>query len=278
MPLEILNQLKFMQAKGSTPKLIEWSSHSYNLPRNSTQMLNLLRLVSSSNLDVINTTKEMRNDSELAHSIKQVTGIDLDKEGVEDAILYLERNLLRSSIEKDVARKYKRAFAGVKSNVAVIAKTIAQWCKYPHPEMAYMAGLVLEIPEMIMEGRDPEAADRVRKRLGEGMSRKEAELLEYGFDRDQFAIKLFKNLNMPEMLIEAIRRDDSKSKARDLQLMVRFARNIAEDFSDKSKSPSSIWARSQEALQKLGVNFTKEEWSNKISLLFVNALEFELSC
>ncbi len=278
MVLNIFKNIRFIQTQGSAPKLMEWTQGNYNLPSNSNHLLSLLRLVNSSNFDAATTAGEMRGDVELTQTIMQLAGINLDQSSIEEAVLQVSRNLLRSSVEKDVARRYKRAFSGIKTKVAVIAKNIAQWCGQPQVELAYMAGIVAEIPEMIMEGRDPEAAEKVRERVRNGSSRREAELIEYGFDRDQFATKLFKNLGMPEMVIEAIKRDEPSSKNKELYNIVQFAKAIAEDFSDKSKTPSSIWNRSQNYLQKLNISMTKEEWSNKISLLFVNALEFDLSC
>ena len=278
MALDILKKLMFSQGQGSTPKLIEWTQGNYGMPENSSHLLSLLKLVNSSHFDASSAANEMRGDIELTQRIMQSAGIDLDSNNIEEAVRHLEQSLVRSSVEKDVARRYKRAFSGVKAKVAVIAKTIAQWCHNPHPELAYMAGIIAEIPEMIMEGRDQEAAEKVRERVRQGSSRKEAELIEYGFDRDQFATKLFKTLGMPEMVIEAIRRDEPSSKNKELYYIVQFAKRIAEDFSDKSKTPSSIWNRSQQDIQRLNLNITKEEWSNKISLLFVNALEFDLSC
>ncbi len=278
MVLDIFKNIRFMQAQGSAPKLMEWTQGNYGLPSNSSHLLSLLRLVNSSNFDAASTASAMRGDIELTQTIMQVAGIDLDQSSIEEAVRNVGRNILKSSVEKDVARRYKRSCSGVKAKVAIIAKNIAQWCNSQHVELAYMAGLISEIPEMLMEGRDPEAAEKVRERVRQGSSRKEAELIEYGFDRDQFATKLFKNLGMPEMVIEAIRRDEPSSKNKELYYIVQFAKRIAEDFSDKSKTPSSIWNRSQEDIQRLHLNITKEEWSNKISLLFVNALEFDLSC
>jgi len=277
MALNIFN-IKFMQAQGSSPKLMEWTQGNYNLPTNSNHLLSLLKLVNSSSFDAATAASVMRGDVELTQTIMQVAGIDLDHSSIEDAVMQVSRNLLRSSVEKDVARRYKRAFSGINTKVAVIAKAISQWRNDNHPELAYMAGLTASIPEMIMEGRDPEAAEKVRERVRQGMSRREAELIEYGFDRDQLASKLFKNLAMPETVIDGVRREEPNSKNKDLYNTVQFAKRIAEDFSDKSKTPSSIWTRSQDYLQKLNINMSKEEWSNKISLLFVNALEFDLSC
>ncbi len=275
MAINILKQFKFMQAQGSSPKLIEWSENSYGLPENSRHSLSLLKLVNSVDFDASSAAQELSGDLELTQSLMKVS--EIDKDSIEEALRHMERTMLRSGIEKDIARKYKRVFSGVKAKVAVVAKAIATWQGNPNPELAYMAGLVSEIPEMIMEGRDSEAYERVMDRVRAGASRKEAEVIEFGFDRDQFATRLFKNINMPEAVVEAVKREEP-TKHKDLYHTVQFAKRIAEDFSDKSKTPSSMWTRSQEHIDKLGLKITKEEWSNKISLLFVNALEFELSC
>jgi HD-like signal output (HDOD) protein len=132
-----------------------------------------------------------------------------------------------------------------------------------------------------MNINDSNTMQYVEEKMANGMPKRNAEVLAFGFDHAELGSKLFRYYGMPSEIIDLIQMDleseKVKSKNKKLADVINFAKYIAESFSDKTQSPSSIWSGSQKYIHDLGLNINPEDWGNKISLLFVKSLEFEMS-
>jgi hypothetical protein len=134
---------------------------------------------------------------------------------------------------------------------------------------------------MVLGINEPQIIHFIEEKIANGMPKRNAEVLALGFDHTELGAKLFKYYGMPADLIELVQYDfDSckvKQKTKMLCDVINFSKFIAKSFSDKSQSPSSMWNGSQSYIRELGLQINPEDWGNKISLLFVKSLEFEMS-
>jgi len=214
---------------------------------------------------------------------------EMSKEDFDNAVKDLEKSFIESLLEVDFAKRFHKAFAldvkpehlerwnkSIKS--AIIASNVSKWVNYQNRELAFFAALLAEMPVLLLAQNDPEARSKVDLMVHDGMSEKEAEMVAHGFDHYEFGAKLFQYYSMPNALIDLMHGHYQADKTKDpvLTKVVNFSRFIAECFSDKTQSPSSIWTESQKSIQDLGLQINSEEWGNKISLLFVKSIEFEM--
>ena len=273
MALAILKRLKFLSKTGSLSK-VERLAQNIKLPNNPVQYLSALRLASQST-GMNSAASSLKENQGFADAVAGIA--ELGTEEIQDAMNGVEKTMLRSSIERDIAQKYRSSCSSANPKLALISRTVAEWCGHHHAELAFMAGLVAEISHDAMYKKYPLLAAKTIARIHkeEASSYREAEMIEFGFDEAQLAAMTFKENKMPEAVIDAVASEPEQANDKELVLIVQFARFIAKAFEDKQQSPSCIWETAQQHIRKLHLNINQEEWSNKISLLFVNSLEFE---
>ena len=235
-----------------------------------------------------NTVAAMLNIPALAEKYDRVA-----KQDVVNAVGKLETTMIKASLEIDIAKKYHQSLAERievaehkeawkhSLRAAIIAKAIAQWVNYKEPEQAFITALLADLPEIVLAVNDPESQEKIHDKVEKGLSPLEAEMVVYGFDHREFGAKLFKYFGMPGAMVDMANQGYNAHKVKTQNILVtkitNFARFLAKCFADKTQSPSSIWTESQSAIEGLGLKMSNEEWGNKISLLFVKSLEFEMS-
>lgn len=283
---------------GAFGKMANLIKNTDYLPQKPGYLFKLLKMANSVEAKSKDIAKELTKDKELVAKVLDVPSLTenfdkLDEKDYVNAISNLERNLIRSSLEVDFAKKYfktlvaknsfpefsERLTASVKA--AVIAKAVSKWVKYPDPELAFFGALLSDVPAVVLGINDPESREKVFEKVEQGMTEKEAELIVHGFDQHEFGAKLFRYFSIPSAVVEMMHAgfnpEEVKGKHKQLTQIVNFSKFIAKCFSDKTQSPSSIWQESQSAIHDLGLEISSEEWGNKISLLFVKSLEFEMN-
>lgn len=267
------------------------------LPQKPSYMLKLLKMVYATDVSNDQVVVEITKDKELITKLMEIPaiknqGLTLNQEDISKVIAKLEKNFLEATLEVDFAKKFHKGLS-IKTDLAkldkwkkslkaaTIAKAIARWTGYEHQELAFMSALLMDMPQMILDISEPEQKAKLEEKIAQGMSMKEAELVVYGFDHGKFGVRLFKHLGLPTEMQELVAVESNpeliKPKYLKLAQIVSFARFIAGCFCDKTQSPSSIWNESQKSIQDLDLKITLEQWGNKISLLFVKSVEFEMS-
>lgn len=292
---------------GSKKGLFTFGLNSYNrmttiikgldfLPQKPTYMLKLLKMVYSVDTSNDQIVTKITNDKELLALIAEIPAVknnqtSLDSEDLKNIFEDLGKNFLQSFLEVDFAKKFHKSLSQrmVLNNsskwkqslkAAVISRAVAQWVNYENPELAFMGALLLNLPTMLLEFSEPQLQALVDEKVSNGTGIKEAELAVYGFDHTEFGVRLMKHLGLPYELQDLVLTESSinpKSRFVQLTRIVSFAKFIAKCFADKTQSPSSIWLQSQTAIKDLGLEVSPEQWGNKISLLFVKSVEFEMS-
>lgn len=282
---------------GSSNKMTSLMKNLDYLPQKPSYMLKLLKMVYSLTGSSDEVIVEIIKDRELLSRLLDVPAIKnhygtFDKDDLKNALATVEKNFLQSSLEIDFAKKFHKGLSkkldlaridkwkqAVKS--AIIAKSVAKWVNHPDAEFAFFGALLSSLPQLVLEANEPGSKEKIDEKISQGMTTKEAELIVYGFDHTEFGVRLFKYLGLPVELQELAVVDYNpaqvKAKYAELAQVVSFSKFIASCFSDKTQSPSSIWNGSQKAIEALDLKITPEEWGNKISLLFVKSVEFEMS-
>ena len=280
-------------------KIAEIIKNTDYLPQRPVNHFKLLKLILDKDpkTDFSSLVSEIKKDKELVKSVisalsSQESSNIISSENFINALSDLEKNFLQNLIEVNVAKKYTQILKltssmrcyedwklAVKSSV--IAVSIAKWALLSDLEMAFMGSLLQEVPNLVLNINEPHATQYIEEKIANGMPVRNAQVLALGFDNAELGSKLFKYYGMPCEMIDLIQAgyepDKVKSKNRKLTTVINFSKFIAKSFSDKSQSPSSIWNGSQKYIQDLELDINLEDWGNKISLLFVKSLEFEMS-
>jgi HD-like signal output (HDOD) protein len=280
-------------------KIAELIKNTDYLPQKPLNHFKLLKLVLDKDpkTDFSNLVNEIKKDKELVKSLigalsSQEKYNVISPENFINALSDLEKTFLQNLIQVNVAKKYSQILKLSSSKMmqeewrvnlksAVIALSIAKWVELKDLEIVFMSALLSEIPSMVLCVNEAQAMQYVEEKVSNGMPKRNAEVLALGFDHVELGAKLFKYYGMPSEIIDLVQADYESSKAKSKNKMlvdvINFAKYIAESFSDKTQSPSSIWSGSQKYIHDLGLNINPEDWGNKISLLFVKSLEFEMS-
>jgi len=280
-------------------KIAEIIKNTDYLPQKPLNHFKLLKLVLDKDpkTDFSNLVNEIKKDKELVKSLigalsSQEKYNVISPENFINALSDLEKTFLQNLIQVNVAKKYSQILKLSSSKMmqedwklclksSVIAVSIAKWVELSDLEMAFMGSLLSEVPSLVMNINDSNTMQYVEEKMANGMPKRNAEVLAFGFDHAELGSKLFRYYGMPSEIIDLIQMDleseKVKSKNKMLVDVINFAKYIAESFSDKTQSPSSIWSGSQKYIHDLGLNINPEDWGNKISLLFVKSLEFEMS-
>lgn len=280
-------------------KIAEIIKNTDYLPQKPLNHFKLLKLVLDKDpkTDFSNLVNEIKKDKELVKSLigalsSQEKYNVISPENFINALSDLEKTFLQNLIQVNVAKKYSQILKLSSSKMmqedwklclksSVIAVSIAKWVELSDLEMAFMGSLLSEVPSLVMNINDSHTMQYVEEKMANGMPKRNAEVLAFGFDHAELGSKLFRYYGMPSEIIDLIQMDleseKVKSKNKKLADVINFAKYIAESFSDKTQSPSSIWSGSQKYIHDLGLKINPEDWGNKISLLFVKSLEFEMS-
>ena len=280
-------------------KIAEIIKNTDYLPQKPLNHFKLLKLVLDKDpkTDFSNLVNEIKKDKELVKSLigalsSQEKYNVISPENFINALSDLEKTFLQNLIQINVAKKYSQILKLSSSKMmqedwklclksSVIAVSIAKWVELSDLEMAFMGSLLSEVPSLVMNINDSNTMQYVEEKMANGMPKRNAEVLAFGFDHAELGSKLFRYYGMPSEIIDLIQMDleseKVKSKNKKLADVINFSKYIAESFSDKTQSPSSIWSGSQKYIHDLGLNINPEDWGNKISLLFVKSLEFEMS-
>ncbi|MCE2928179.1 MAG: HDOD domain-containing protein [Candidatus Caenarcaniphilales bacterium] len=267
------------------------------LPQKPIYFLSLLKLAYSKQKSNQGFVDELLKDQALKLKLLTLSGsqnltANASKNDFVTAVHNLENNLIENMIELELVNKYTNAIGSrlteskqrnwkrcIKS--AVIAKAVSQWVNYESPEIAFMSALLQDLPEAVLSINDTSSSILVDQKIANGVGKKEAQISVLGYDAAELGSKLFKYYTMPAEMVDLVQNDFDatrvKSKNMKLCQIVAFSSYIANCFSDKSQSPSSIWGQAQKSMQDLGLEVSLEQWGNKISLLFVKTLEFEMS-
>lgn len=287
----------FLTRKPPSNKVSDWIKTANFLPQDPVYLMQLMKMVNRAKLNRQLLSRELVKNKELLAKLLNINvdlyGFEnLDSADIENSLGNIESTFLQNNLELIIVRKYNAALSVLtvpslisawKDSVktALIAKTIAQWCDYDDSEIAFFAGLLHRIPSILMSHNDMTAKIKIDELVAKGSQETEAELIVHGFDHCEFGVKLFKYLGLPEDLVSLVQSDlvvdKIKSKYKTLAQIVNFARFVSLAFSDKTQSPSSIWSKAQKHLVELDLKISAEEWANKISILFVRSLEFEMS-
>jgi HD-like signal output (HDOD) protein len=280
-------------------KIAEIIKNTDYLPQKPLNHFRLLKLVLDKDpkTDFSNLVMEIKKDKDLVKSVihalsSQEKNNVISAENLINELSDLEKTFLQNLIEVNVAKKYSKILKLSESmkthsdwtialKSAVIAVSIANWVKLPELEMAFMGALLSDVPTMVLSINEPHAMQFIEEKIANGMPKRNAEVLALGFDGVELGSKLFKYYGMPSEVLDLIQSDyepgKTKAKNKKLANVISFSKYIARSFSDKSQSPSSIWNGSQKYIQDLELDINLEDWGNKISLLFVKSLEFEMS-
>jgi HD-like signal output (HDOD) protein len=280
-------------------KIAEIIKNTDYLPQKPLNHFKLLKLVLDKDpkTDFSNLVMEIKKDKELVKTLigalsSQEKYNVISPENFINALSDLEKTFLQNLIQVNVAKKYSQILKLSSSEMmkeewkvnlksAVIALSIAKWVDLKDLEIVFMSALLSEIPSMVLYVNEAQAMQYVEEKIANGMPKRNAEVLALGFDHVELGSKLFKYYGMPSEIVDLVQSDYESSKAKSKNKMlvdvINFSKYIAESFSDKTQSPSSIWSGSQKYMHDLGLNISPEDWGNKISLLFVKSLEFEMS-
>ncbi len=298
LELNATKKTLFTLGVGAFGKMSELIQNTDYLPQKPAYLFKLLRMAYSVDIKNNDMALELTKDKDAVAQVLNIPSLrdnysNIDQEDIANAISNLERSFIQSSLEVDFAKKYYDTLAirlhseaqkeklklALKS--AVIAKSIARWVDYQDKEVAFFAALLSDLPAEVLSINDPESQEKIDDKVHKGMSEKEAEIVVHGFDHAEFGAKLFKYYSMPSPIIDLVQNDFKadrvKPKNGQLAKIVNFSKFLAMCFSDKTQTPSSIWLESQKSIKSLGLNLSSEEWGNKISLMFVKAIEFEMS-
>lgn len=279
----------FLLGFGLPNALVQAIKKTDYLPKTPLNYLRLLKL----GYNQSSSSRELAIDPNIQPQLFNLTNLKTDKLNANDLIKAaseLDKSVIVNMLEMTIVDKYNKALqnkikdrsqwnTSLKS--AIIAKTVASWIHYDKPEMAFFAALVKNLPKLVLSINDAEMITRLESKIANGLDKKSAEVAVLGFEFNEFACKLFKYYDMPSEIVDlvAVNCDVTQVKDRSKKLaqIVNFSDFIAKCFSNKAQSPSGIWNESQKAMEDLGLNVSLEEWGNKISLLFVKTLEFEMS-
>lgn len=279
---------------GAFSKMATIIKNTQDLPQKPNYFIKLLKLAYSAKTSRSEFSAELSKDKELMSKVLSLPAVpgkqtEMSQVDFDNAVKELEKSFIESLLEVDFAKRFHKSLAidakpehldkwtkSIKS--AIIASNVSRWVDYPNRELAFFAALLADLPVLLLAKNDSEAREKVELMVHDGMSEKEAEMVAHGFDHYEFGAKLFQYYSMPHALIDVMQGHYQADRTRDpvLTKVVNFSRFIAECFSDKTQSPSSIWTESQKSINDLGLKINSEEWGNKISLLFVKSIEFEM--
>ena len=279
---------------GAFSKMATIIKNTQGLPQKPNYFIKLLKLAYNAKTSRSEFSAELSKDKELMSKVLNIPALpgkqtEMSKEDFDNAVKELEKSFIESLLEVDFAKRFHKALTAhakpeqvAKFNksvkAAIIASNVSKWVNYGNRELAFFATLLADLPVMVLAENDSEARAKVELMVRDGMSEKEAEMVAHGFDHGEFGAKLFQYYSMPNALVDLMQNHYQADRTKDkvLTKVVNFSRFIAECFSDKTQSPSSIWTESQKSIQDLGLKINSEEWGNKISLLFVKSIEFEM--
>ncbi len=287
----------FSFGMGAFGRMASFIKNTTYLPQKPNYLFKLLKMAYTVDTQNKDMAQELVSDKDTVAKVLNLPSLknsneSINKDDVVNALSKLERSFIQSVLEVEIAQKYNQALSSITDSrlkdrwklsikAAIIAKSIAKWKSYDEVELAYFATLLSELPALVLAINDIEAHEKIQEKVRQGMNEREAEIVILGFDHNEFGSKLFKYYAMPTALVELtqndFRPDKLKAKHQDLARIVNFSKSLAKSFSDKKQSPSSIWSESQSALKEMGLNISPEEWGNKISLMFVKSIEFEMS-
>lgn len=283
---------------GAFGKMSELIKATDYLPQKPAYLFKLLRMAYTSDMKASDIAGELSKDKDTVAQVLNIPSLkdnyeNIDQEDITNAIANLETSFIQNSLEIDFAKKFFKAINSRLENeslktqwrsalkAAVIAKSISKWVNYQDKELAFFGALLADLPSLVLSINDAEGQEKVNDKVAKGISEKESEIIVRGFDHSEFGAKLLMFYDMPSPIIDLIQHDFKpdkvKSRNEKLAKIVNFSKFLARCFADKSQSPSSIWQASQKSIQSLGLNISAEEWANKISLMFVKSIEFEMS-
>ncbi|MEY3369693.1 MAG: hypothetical protein RLZZ361_363 [Cyanobacteriota bacterium] len=285
-----------INAFGKIAEIIKKTDYLPQKPLNHFKLLKLV-LENDPKTDLSQLINEIKKDNELVKSVISALSAQervnvISAQNLMEAFTDLEKSFLQNLIQVNIAKKYSQVAKLSTSMVllqdwkitlksAVIAVSIAKWIKIPELEMVFMSALLSEVPRLVLNISEPQSMEFIQEKIKSGLPKRNAEVLALGFDHAELGSKLFKYYAMPAEIIDLVQNDFEaekvKPKNKTLAIVINFSKYIAESFSDKTQSPSSIWSGSQKYIHDLGLNINPEDWGNKISLLFVKSLEFEMS-
>jgi HD-like signal output (HDOD) protein len=285
-----------VNAFGKIAEIIKETDYLPQKPLNHFKLLKLI-LEKDQITDFTNLITEINRDKNLLKNIVSVLSSKekqnlISAESLQTVLRDFEKNFLENLIEASIAQSYTQCLQLSSSpkmhadwklslKSAVIAVSIARWAGMQDLEMAFMGALLSELPTMVIGIQEPQIIHFIEEKIANGMPKRNAEILALGFDHTELGAKLFKYYGMPADLIELIQAgyESNKVKSKNKMLcdVINFSKFIAKSFSDKSQSPSTMWNGSQIYIRELGLKINPEDWGNKISLLFVKSLEFEMS-
>lgn len=285
-----------VNAFGKIAEIIKDTDYLPQKPLNHFKLLKLI-LEKDQITDLSSLITEINKDQELIKNIITVLSAKetqslISSESLQNVLRNSEKTFLENLIETSIAQKYTQSLNLSSSSTmlydwrislksAVIAVSIARWAGMQDLEMAFMGALLSELPSIVLAINEPQAIQFIDEKVLSGMPKRNAEILALGFDHTELGAKLFKYYGMPADLIELIQAgyESNKVKSKNKMLcdVINFSKFIAKSFSDKSQSPSTMWNGSQIYIRELGLKINPEDWGNKISLLFVKSLEFEMS-
>lgn len=271
MAIDAIKKLKLFSGKTAPAQKMQKLAKQIKLPGNVTQMLGVLRLVYTHN----KTVDSGIYNEEFMRLISETTATEI--QDVQEAVQETESSMNKTSVERDVAKKFLAVNKYSNPKTALIARAVAEWSQYHNPELAFVAGLLTKVSQEQMAASDRLAMAKVTSRVFQGSSHKEAELIEFGFDHGQLLIAAIQDQKVPQAIIEALSSSAEQAKDKELVYIVQFAEFLNKAFADKQKSPSKIWSEAQVHIHNLHLNITKDEWADKLSNLFVNTIEFEMS-
>ncbi len=289
-----LNKSPFIGSKpiGRISKIISEINYLPNKPLN---MFKILRMAYSAEKNNQSIAEELVKDKEILARVLNLSSVEeatkyIEKQDFIRAVSSLDHNLIQSSLEIDCARKYFTALKVANNEslqqqwskavkTAIIAKAISNWVKYPNIELAFMSALLKTVPALVLKTEGLELEEKIERIMNQGIERKKAEILVRGFTEFEFGAKLLQFYACPNPVVNLMENEFNPTKVENPTLahIVNFAELVAAGFDNKEQSPSALWDQVQTELKALGLNLTKENWSDKISWLFVKSLEFEES-
>jgi len=142
---------------------------------------------------------------------------------------------------------------------AMISRYIAKKLHYPHPDQAYVAGLLRDIGKVIISHYLVDYSKEIMMKVEESPNASfiDVEEIVLGFNHSQIGSKVAKKWNLPDELIEAIAYHHTPEKATvnyKLTSIVHFADAITMMMGIGLGVDGLIYNLSKEALEYLGVD------------------------
>jgi PII-like signaling protein len=177
----------------------------------------------------------------------------------------LSQDYVLNSFYKPLSQKLEKAEFDtwkISMKAAVISRTVNHWLGHSNYAESFIAALIRDLPIMILRMEDPENYKNFEQKVMEGQSITQASLMCFGIGLEQYIEQFSKHFKYSFVDAEQER-------------IIDFSYYLAESFSNKNEKASSLWIRSQDEMDKLGLKMKEDEWANKISILFVKTLEVE---